>query len=88
MSRSRKKHPIIKDHGLGRNQKRTANKRVRKMKDNLTNKGNSYRKVSESWDIHDMCVYSSKKDFLENWEKQYNTLQEAEIAYERYYCRK
>lgn len=48
MSRSYKKNPVIKD--CTRGMKKLANKRVRK---HAVSNGNNYRKVFESWDIHD-----------------------------------
>jgi hypothetical protein len=49
MSRSRKKHPVIRDCTPGA--KKIANRRVRRTLD-IPN-GKSYRKVFCSWDIHD-----------------------------------
>lgn len=64
MSRSYKKKPVFTDNA-SKKHKRLANKKVRKAK-NVTN-GNQYKKVSESWDIHDWKFkhygqYLSKKD--------------------------
>jgi hypothetical protein len=49
MSRSRKKHPIRKDHCKG--EKREANRKVRRTLD--VSDGKAYRKIYESWDISD-----------------------------------
>jgi hypothetical protein len=49
MSRSRKKHPVRKDHNKG--MKRIANRIIRRTLD-IPN-GKAYRKVFESWNISD-----------------------------------
>jgi hypothetical protein len=53
MSRSRKKHPVIRDYNPGT--KRIANRRVRRTPDIAD--GNAYRKVFNSWDIHDWSLH-------------------------------
>lgn len=82
MSRSYKKHPIVKDPA-GKYMKRFANKKVRRTKD-IPN-GKAYRKVFETWDISDFrWIWSREKaiyDYLtaepDSWiRKKYETLEE------------
>jgi hypothetical protein len=53
MSRSRKKHPIIKDHSKG--SKTLANKKVRQVLKNLDLliKGNWFKKIFNTYDVCD-----------------------------------
>lgn len=53
MSRSRKKHPIHKDHSI--NGKRLANKTVRRFIKKLESvpEGKWYRRIYDSWNITD-----------------------------------
>ena len=71
MSRSYKKNPILTD---GRNgqvwAKRLANKKVRKYKKQLAN-GKSYRKLFESWDIHDWVSRYTVRDAEERYRNSY-----------------
>ncbi len=60
MSRSRKKHPIVKVPVNKKKSKKIAAKRVRKQDDLAS--GGAFKKVSESWDITDYRV--GKKDLL------------------------
>ena len=60
MSRSRKKHPFFKDHGLGKGSKRIAAARIRRIPidsekgEVLTAAPANYKKINrDSWDIHD-----------------------------------
>jgi hypothetical protein len=53
MSRSYKKTPIVKDGHSGKFGKKVANRKVRHFKGDIAN-GKAYRKIYESWDIHDM----------------------------------
>ena len=71
MSRSYKKAPICKDNGIGKNAKRLANKVVRRAKiENLkTGKSNSYRKQSNSYNIHDYVSYWSREEAIKNYEE-------------------
>lgn len=55
MSRSYKKTPITKDGHSGKFGKKVANRKVRQYKGDLAD-GKSYRKIYESWDIHDMII--------------------------------
>jgi hypothetical protein len=57
MSRSRKKHPIVKDCISGG--KKEANRKVRRTL-NVPN-GKAYRKVYDSWNISDWRFYRNPK---------------------------
>lgn len=75
MSRSYKKTSIIKYCGNSRFGKRQANKKVRVYND-VSLKGNSYKKLYESYNINDIVEYCSKEkairdDFLDEWNKAY-----------------
>jgi hypothetical protein len=68
MSRSYKKHPIIKDGGRSsKKSKRLANKKVRRNVDKLPPKGKAYKKIYDSWDINDYVSYWTEKDAIECW---------------------
>lgn len=60
MSRSRKKHPVVKDFSRGNNgtrwDKRQASKRVRRHKGPIPD-GCGYKKLYPSWNIHDYVSY-------------------------------
>lgn len=58
MSRSYKKHPVAPDK-VGYNSKRLANRKVRRSVNRGEEllKGKSYRKLYDSWDIHDYIEY-------------------------------
>ena len=58
MSRSYKKHPVAPDK-VSYNSKRLANRKVRRSVNRGEEllKGKSYRKLYESWDIHDYIEY-------------------------------
>ena len=63
MSRSRKKHPLIKcagDKGL----KKIFNRRFRRNKDLDFPSGNAYRKTNESWEICDIVMGYFKRDSI------------------------
>lgn len=64
MSRSFKHTPIFADGSSSKKQKRFANKRVRKFKNDISN-GKFYKKIYESYDIYD---YISRKTFKESEE--------------------
>ena len=66
MSRSYKKNTFCSDYSpLNKWGKRIANKSVRRHKDYLAN-GNSYRKVYDSWNIHDWKIYESE-NYARKW---------------------
>lgn len=52
MSRSYKKTPVCKDGRSGKFGKKVANRKVRYYKGDIAD-GKSYRKIYESWEIHD-----------------------------------
>lgn len=63
MSRSYKHSPVCTDRKHGAKWwKRQANRKVRHHKNVLNNK--SYRKVYNSWEIHDHIIYESKADAI------------------------
>ena len=82
MSRSYKKHPIIKESSRGSNKlrKRIANKAVRHHKGELNN-GAQYKKIYSSYDISDYSfsyTWDEWKDYRgdsqterDNWERFY-----------------
>lgn len=61
MARSYKKNPVLTDGKSGRIGKRFANKKVRRMKGEIPD-GKSYRKIYESWNIHDYVSRESYAD--------------------------
>lgn len=67
MSRSYKKHPRVKDPA-NKNAKRFANKKVRKT-DNIPS-GGGYKKIYCSWEISDYCWIWTKKQAIQDWEKE------------------
>jgi hypothetical protein len=67
MSRSYKKTPVVKDGDSGKVGKKFANRKVRRYKHDLSN-GKAYRKVFNSWDIHDMVNYYSYQSFKKDKE--------------------
>jgi hypothetical protein len=62
MSRSFKKNPVVTDGDSGKVGKRFAKRKVRRYKDTISN-GKMYRKIYESWDIHD---YTSRETLNHN----------------------
>jgi len=72
MSRSVKKHPVCTDGrpGTTKRSKRCANKRVRNVDfEELPTKGKGYRKVFETYDIHDWINRWTKEEAIKDWEK-------------------
>lgn len=69
MSRSYKKTPIVKDSNKGKKlEKRFANKKIRaffKEHSDVSLPNNSYKKVSESWNIADFTCRWSKEDAIQ-----------------------
>lgn len=66
MSRSYKKNLIITDNqkGCTKQAKRKATRKVRDTPNDEITNGNSYKKISESWDICDWKIaYHSESDF-------------------------
>lgn len=73
MSRSFKRTPIVKDHRSGKPGKKFANRKVRRCKEHIAN-GKAYKKVFNSWDIHDVIIrytWSQFKRRQESEEKAY-----------------
>lgn len=93
MSRSYKKSPYFTDGSPGttKEAKRFASKKVRRMKSDDPLKGGSYKKVSESWEIHDYVGRWTWQEAKEEWErgdneylkKRYPTLK----SYYRYWLK-
>lgn len=99
MSRSYKKNPILKDrHGSKalRFFKKQSNKKVRKG-DNVAQHG-KFKKIYNSWGIHDYIGRYSEQKFQESWEaetskprylqwmhKQFKTYKEALIWWKKKY---
>lgn len=94
MSRSFKKHPYCTDGRGGRKQwKRIANKIVRNYKNNLAD-GKNYKKLYESWNIHDYISRWSWSEAKKEWEdglrntylqEHYPTLKEFYRLWKKYY---
>ena len=95
MSRSRKKVPICKDHPTGKWGKRQANRAVRRRKGESLNR-KSYKKVYDSWDIHDYIAFYPKEQAIKDWyieendpnvigwrHKKYQTLERWLIAWKK-----
>ena len=74
MSRSYKKAPVCTDYSRKTTKywKRQANHKVRRHQDVMN--GKSYRKVYESWKIHDYAYYESKIDAITWYEKHENDI--------------
>lgn len=97
MSRSFKKNPIYTD---GRNgqiiAKRFANKKVRRNKDKIPQKGKFYKKLYCSYDIHDWVSWWSweeaKREYETNpwphWINKYPTLKDFYNYWSKYHKRK
>ena len=66
VSRSVKKNPVVKDYDSGSFGKRLANKRVRRTEE-VPMKGKGYRKIFESYNIHDYISYWTKEEAIETW---------------------
>lgn len=69
MSRSYKKTPIVKDNIGGKTGKRFANKKVRRLKNELF-KRKEYKKAYESWDINDYISYYTLEEAIKDWYKE------------------
>lgn len=67
MSRSYKKSPVA-IAGEDMSQKKTANKRVRKLPLSTTLKGKQYKKVFNSWDIKDWVFYEKEPLSEMDWD--------------------
>ena len=97
MSRSFKKHPYCTDGRAGRKPwKRRANKIVRNYKNNLAD-GKNYKKLYNSWNIHDYISRWSWPEVKKEWEnglrntylrEHYPTLKELYKFWKKYYHNK
>ncbi len=67
MSRSYKRNPVVKDGKSGRIGKRFANKKVRRYKGEIPN-GKGYKKIYESWNIHDYAFRDTYEDHRKRFE--------------------
>lgn len=91
MSRSRKKTPccnVVKPQG---DWKRIFNRRVRRNRDLYLPSGNWYRKMNESYLIHDWTVVGVtflRYSTATNGFADDRTLEEKRLDYEHYYIRK
>jgi hypothetical protein len=74
MSRSYKKSPCFTDGspGVTKEKKRIANKKVRNTED-LPTRGKAYKKVSDSYDIHDYTGRWTWEEAKSEWEREVNT---------------
>lgn len=101
MSRSYKKYPYYTDGSPGttKEMKRFANKKVRQYKKDINKKGNSYKKIFETYDIHDWISRWSweeaKAEYENNdgigrysWKDDYLTLKDFRNFWSKYYKRK
>ena len=73
MSRSYRKHPICTDGSPNTTQemKRFANKKVRKTNfEELPLKGSGYKKVFETYDIHDWKNRTTKEEWIESYYRE------------------
>ena len=103
MARSYKKNPVNKYAPVrGRIGKRFANRRVRRCKGELAG-GKGYRKLYETWDIHDVVDRTSLNEYLDyrgcwiyrcenscrDWKNPYGcTIQKAINNWKKTYLRK
>ena len=67
MSRSFKKSPVVTDADSGKVGKRFAKRKVRRYKDTISN-GKMYRKIYDSWNIHDYTFRETLTEHLLGFE--------------------
>lgn len=82
MSRSYKKHPIVKDHSSGKWGKKQSNRAVRNKEEAY--KRSNYKKVYPSWDIHDYISYYSKEMAIEDWYVEEARPKESQFLHNKY----
>ena len=70
MSRSRKKHPLIKCAG-DKGFKKIFNRKFRRKKDLNFPSGNAYRKANESWEISDITMGYFADEKIPDEERRY-----------------
>lgn len=94
MLRSYKKNPICSDRSNGAKfWKKVGNKKVRKS-DDFFLKGNKYKKIYNSWEIHDYILRWTKEQAIKSYRKGYYSHRyksEKEFldkCWEKYYKRK
>lgn len=90
MSRSYRKNPIIKDPD-SRGSKRIFNRRLRRsqIENDLLPQNSNYRKMNESWDIHDFSFYVDKDSTVDIRTYLYDESEkEAESYWKRKYLSK
>lgn len=104
MSRSYKKHPILKDGRSGAVGKKFANKKVRRYTGGISN-GCKYKVLYPQWDIHDYVFRESRLSMMKDYESlqkekanlpdsdyysnyEKSTLEETINQWERWYLRK
>lgn len=81
MSRSYKKHPIVKVAPKdGTNEKKFANRKVRRYKQVISN-GKSYQKLYESWDIHDYVCRYTYEDYRQHHESKLKMVRSGALKY-------
>lgn len=75
MSRSYRKNPVLKyAPSAGKWGKQFANKRVRRFKGKLSS-GKAYKKLYETWNIHDVVERTTLNGWLERWGKWWDWLE-------------
>lgn len=81
MSRSYKKNPISKcDPKNGTPGKKFANRKVRRCKDAIPN-GKAYRKIYNSWEIHDYVCRYTYEEYNCHYEAQIKMYQAGGLCY-------
>lgn len=98
MSRSYKKYPVVKDcRRSSKQNKKIANRCVRrKLKGEyyIYYPKGAYRKIYNSWDIHDWIFHETLKEFLHHWQnspwlqREFKTRKAAENYWYKIYKRK
>ena len=88
MSRSYKKRPFVKDNEAGSKQaKRLANRNIRRKLKNPefdAGNGNHYKKMTESWEIHDYVQYWPREQAIATYESRMRNREEWEWFFESY----
>lgn len=72
MSRSYKKNPWVTDNVHSKERKKVANNKVRtsvKHEEEMLPQGSTYKKIHESWEIHDYAFRQTKRAALQWWYK-------------------
>ena len=85
MSRSRRKYPCIKDRYGSKSlsfYKRLSNSKIRRTEDVPDNKG--FKKVFESWKIHDYISKWSESNFYKNWKEEEKLPEEKQLYHNEF----